>query len=55
MGVKRICPNCKKTFITPKNARVFCTKRCAKYSLKKKQILTESLSASLPAPRLVSF
>lgn len=37
MGVKRICPNCKKTFITQKNAKVFCTKRCAKYLVKKKQ------------------
>ena len=37
MRVKRVCPYCKRTFTTEKNARIYCTKRCAAYIQKKKQ------------------
>ena len=35
MKVTKICPYCKNTFTTDKNAKKFCRKRCARLYLKK--------------------
>ncbi|MBQ4528954.1 MAG: hypothetical protein II998_12880 [Clostridia bacterium] len=42
MVVKKVCPYCKCSFNSRKNAKVFCRKRCAE--LAKKRVLKENKS-----------
>lgn len=37
MVTKKVCPYCKRSFTTQKNARRYCTKKCSKRVAQKKQ------------------